>query len=466
MVPVLPATGRPIDDEFGAGAVVDVVEPGTGHVRAMAVNRRYSEQELPGHSKVNLAIGGSSGFQAGSTFKPFVLAEAIKQGVPLGFTLYAPQKYTSKVFKDYVDGKVGPYTPSNAGDSQSGRFTLETATHASVNTYYVQLEERVGVEPAAALAESLGVKQFQDGVPSAPLLRGGAFVLGANEVSPLDMASAYATFAARGLYCPPRPVTQVLDSRGQQIELGGPGCAQVLEQPVADTINSVLTGIIDGNTRGRTGRAASIGRPAAGKTGSTNGSKAAWFVGYTPQLATAVWLGDPGAPGREVQDMRSVRINGRFYPQVFGGTIPAGIWQKAMSAAMEGFPVVGFEKPARDAIEGREVAVPDVRGLPQDVAESTLISAGFGVRKGGRVSAAPVPAGAAAYTSPRAGRKVPFGTSVTLFISTGRKAAAGSTAPSRDRPPARQEPVTPPGGTTPEKPATGPKGRGNGRGNN
>ncbi|MBW3646185.1 MAG: transglycosylase domain-containing protein [Actinobacteria bacterium] len=454
----------PIDDPFGAGAVVDVVEPGTGHVRAMAVNRRYSEQDLPGHSKVNLAIGGSSGFQAGSTFKPFVLAEAIKQGVPLGFPLYAPQKYTSKVFKDYVDGRVGPYTPSNAGDSQSGRFTLETATHASVNTYYVQLEERVGVEPAAALAETLGVKQFKDGVPAAPLLRGGAFVLGANEVSPLDMAAAYATFAARGLYCPPRPVTQVLDARGQPIELGGPGCAQVLEQPIADTINSVLTGIIDGDTRGRTGRAASIGRPAAGKTGSTNGSKAAWFVGYTPQLATAVWMGDPGASGRPVRDMRSVRINGRFYPQVFGGTIPAGIWQKAMREAMNGFPVVGFPKPGREASDGKNVAVPDVRGLPQDVAESTLISAGFSVRKGGRVSAAPVPAGAAAYTSPRAGRTVTFGSSVTLFVSTGRRATTESPAPrtNRVRPAAPEGTATAP--APPESTAPEPKGRGNGRG--
>ncbi len=449
----------PIDDAFGAGAVVDIVEPGTGHVKAMALNRRYSEQDLPGHTKVNLAIGGSSGFQGGSTFKPFVLAEALKQGIPLSFTLYAPQTYTSKVFKDFVNGRAGPYSPSNAGDSQAGRFNLETATHTSVNTYYVQLEERVGVEPAAALAETLGVKQFKDGVPSAPLLRGGAFVLGANEVSPLDMAAAYATFAARGLYCPPRPVTQVLDSRGEQIELGGPKCAQVLEQPVADTVNSVLTGIIDGDTRGRTGRGASIGRPAAGKTGSTNGSKAAWFVGYTPQLATAVWLGDPGAPGREVQDMRSVRINGRFYPQVFGGTIPATIWQRAMSEAMTGLPVVNFPKPGRAASDGKNVAVPDVRGLSQDEAEATLISAGFAVRKGGRVSAAPVPAGDAAYTSPRAGRSVPFGTSVTLFISTGRRAAASPPPPSRDRSVAPDEPAVPPAGSVPGD----TKPRGNGR---
>jgi len=161
--------------------------------------------------------------------------------------------------------------------------------------------------------------------------------------------------------------------------------------------------------------------------------------------------------------MRSVRINGRFYPQVFGGTIPAGIWQRTMSEAMNGFPVVRFEKPGRVAIDGREVAVPDVRGLPQDIAESTLISAGFSVRKGGRVSAAPVPANAAAYTSPRAGSGLPVGATVTLFTSSGRRSTTESTAPriNRDRPAAPEGTVTAPERTAPE-----PKGRGNGRGRN
>ena len=458
----------PVDDPFGAGAAVDVVEPGTGRVKAMALNRRYSEQDLPGHSKVNLALGGSSGFQGGSTFKAFVLAEALKQGIPLSYSLYAPQQYTSKVFKDYTPEGIEPYTVNNAGDSESGRFSLVTGTHDSVNTYFIQLEERTGVEPAAALAESLGVKQFKGGVPSEPLLRGGAFVLGANEVSPLSMAAAYATFAARGLYCPPTPVSRVLDARGAEIELGEQRCSQVLEQPVADTVNSVLTGVIDGDTRGRTGRGASIGRPAAGKTGTTNGSKAAWFIGYTPQLATAVWLGDPGAPGRDVKDMRQVRINGRYYPQVYGGTIPATIWQRTMSAALQGAPVIAFENPDKDATNGKKVEVPDVRGLPLDEAESTLVSAGFAVRNGGRVSAAPVPAGAAASTSPSAGSDLTVGATVTLFTSTGRRPAASSAPsppkqsarPRRSRPSRPSEPSAP---SAPSEPK--PDGGGNPNGN-
>ena len=460
----------PLDDPFGAAAAVDVVEPGTGQVKAMALNRRYSEQDLPGHTKVNLAMGGSAGFQAGSTFKMFVLAEALRQGIPLSFTLYAPQEYTSKVFKDYTAKGIEPYSPQNAGDSESGTFDLVTATHDSVNTYFVQLEERVGVEPAAALAESLGVKQFKDGSPTAPLLRGGSFVLGANEVSPLAMAAAYATFAARGLYCPPTPVTKIQNSQGAEIDLGEQRCSQVIEQPVADTVNAVLTGVIDGDTRGRTGRRASIGRPAAGKTGTTNGSKAAWFIGYTPQLATAVWLGDPGAPGRPVKEMRRVSIGGRYYPQVYGGTIPATIWQQTMRTALRGQPVVRFARPDPDALGGKQVAVPDVRGLPMDVAESTLISAGFSVRAGGSVSAAPVPAGSAAYTSPRAGKTSTFGATVTLFESNGRQPETATPAPSASAtPPAPKEPPTPkepPAPQAPQGPTPSTDQKGNGGGGN
>ncbi len=408
-------------EDYGAAVAVNTVEPGTGEIRAMAVNRRYTEKKLPGHTKVNLAIGGSSGFQAGSTFKAFVLADAIRQGVPLSFTRYAPQKYTSKEFVNYVDGRVEPYTLQNAGDSEAGTFNLETGTHDSVNTFYIQVEEKTGIEGPVALAESLGLQQFKGGTPSAPLLKGGSFVLGTNEVSPLAMSAAYATFAARGLYCPPRAITKITGPRGNDIDIPDQDCTQALKPQVADTVNKVLRGVIDGGTRGRTGRAASISRPAAGKTGTTNGSKAAWFVGYTPQLATSVWVGDPGAPGRQVKEMRRVTINGRYYPQVYGGTIPARIWQQTMRRALEGVPEVDFERPDRSATDGQDREVPDVSGLPLDVAEQTLTDAGFTVRDGGRVSAYPIRRGQAAYTVPRAGREIAFGASVTLYESNGRQ---------------------------------------------
>lgn len=424
----------PANDPSGVAAAVDTVEPGTGQVKAMAINRTFAENG-PGATKVNLATGGTNGFQAGSTFKIFVLARALQMGIPPSLTLYAPQTYTSGVFTDYKDGRRGPYTLSNAGDSEAGTFDLRLATHESVNTYFIQLEERTGVDRPAALAESLGVKQFKDGTPSAPLLRAGSFTLGSNEVSPLDMAAAYAAFAAHGLYCPPNPVREIRDAQDRPIALPVTPCTQALDRDTADSVTSILQGVIDGPAPARTGRAASIGRPAAGKTGTTDSSKAAWFIGYTPRLATSVWVGRP-VPA----EMRRIRIAGQYYPQVYGGTLPAAIWRTAMSAAVDGTPVEPFELSSRS----KTAAVPNVSGQPVDAATGRLRDAGFEVRDGGVVPSDTVPAGATAYTTPAAGTQLPPGSAVTLFVSSG---PAPSVAP---------QPGT--GPTPPPNPATTPSG--------
>ncbi|HWH28334.1 MAG TPA: transglycosylase domain-containing protein [Mycobacteriales bacterium] len=319
----------PPTDPSGVAAVYTSVRPGSGEVEVLAVNRRFGEDRVPGATKLNLALGGSSGMQAGSTFKPFVLAAALEQGVPLHYTLDAPAEYESAVFAN-CDGRTcdNPYVVRNAGDSNAGRHDLVSATHSSVNTYYVQLEERTGVERPAQIAEALGLRQFQDGDPTAPLHRGGSFVLGVNEISPLQLSAAYAAFAAHGEYCPPRPVTGITDARGRPVPLPPQECRQVLQPQIADTVTSILRGNVDGPWP-RTGRLASIGRPAAGKTGSTNGSKAAWFAGYTPRLAASVWIGTP-----QPTELRQVTIHGRYYRQVYGGTLPAPIWASITGPAV------------------------------------------------------------------------------------------------------------------------------------
>jgi membrane peptidoglycan carboxypeptidase len=327
--------GIPRDDPSGVAAAFTAVEPGTGAVKAIAVNRSFGEDDAPGQTKLNLALGGSSGMQAGSTFKPFVLAAAVEKNIPLGLTLYAPRRYTSRTFTTCENNRCGlPYTVGNAGDSQAGTYNVVTGTQSSVNTFYLQLQERTGVERPAEIAEALGLQQFESGRPTGPMLRGGSFTLGVNEVSPLAMSAAYAAFAAHGSYCPPRPVVEVLDAEGQVLPLPPQQCTQALPPEVADTVTSVLRGVIEGPLRGRTGRGAAIDRPAAGKTGSTNGSKAAWFVGYTPQLAGAVWVGTPVPT-----EMQRVTVAGTYYRQVYGGTVPAPMWAQAMSGALAGTPV-------------------------------------------------------------------------------------------------------------------------------
>ena len=442
----------PPGDPSGVVSVVDTVEPGTGAVRAMAVDRAYGDKR--GQTKVNFALGGSLGFHAGSTFKAFVLARALQMGIPLSTTIDSPQRYESKVFSNCRGGQgCGPYTITNAGDSEAGTFDLPTATWLSVNTYYLQLEERTGVAAPAALAESLGVHSLVNGRDDQPLVRGGSFVLGSSGVSPLDMAAAYAAFAAHGNFCPPRPVTSITRADGHPLALPGAPCRQALEAGVADTVTSVLRGVIDGPNAFRTGRGASIGRPAAGKTGTENDSKAAWFVGYTPQLATAVWLGKPTPT-----PLVGATINGQYFRHgVFGGDIPASIWQQTMAQALQGVPVTPFTGADGAFLSGQQVVVPDLTGQPVDVATQALRDLGFSVTVGYRVRAGPIPYGAVARTYPRAGSSVSPGSTVTIIPSNGKfyVAPAPTSAPpavpsATSAPVATTAPPTPPPAPAPQ----------------
>ena len=327
----------PPTDPSGTAAVADTVEPATGAVKAMAVNRRFgADLGQADQTKVNLAVGGTLGFQGGSTFKVFVLAEALRQGLPLTTRMYAPATYTSPVFTD--NGR--PYTVRNAEPSETGTFTLVDATAESVNTFFVQLQERLGTAGPAALAEALGVRNLADAGQTGGLNRGGSFTLGSDTVSPLALAGAYAAFANHGTFCPPRAITGITDDAGTALAVPQPPCLPVLEPAIADAVTAVLAQVIDGPDRRRTGASASIGRPAAGKTGTADASRATWFVGYVPQLATAVWVGRPTPT-----PLQSLRINGTFYANVYGGSLAAPIWREAMSGALAGAPPLPFSPP-------------------------------------------------------------------------------------------------------------------------
>jgi len=402
-------TKVPSNDRSKAFAVADTVEPGTGNVRGMAVDRTFGDKK--GQTKVNFALGGSLGFQGGSTFKAFVLARALQMGISPTLKLNAPQTYCPKAFTYKTkSGKC----PGNAGDSESGTFDMATATWESVNTWFIQLEERTGLITPPGLAEALGVRDLKTGHPESLPRTNPSFVLGSPQISPLAMAGAYAAFAAHGQFCPPRPVVSITDSKGNDIALKTEPCTQAIEPAVADTLTSILRGVIDGPFKGRTGAGASIGRPAAGKTGTTDLSKAAWFIGYTPQLCTAVWVGKPTPTA-----MHRVTINGHFYAQVYGGTIPAAIWKALMLGALSGVPVENFAAPDPIVGKGLQIAVPDVRGQPIAVASDVLRQAGFAVAFGQPVNGAPVPSGDVASTMPVAGTLAAIGSTVTLIPSNG-----------------------------------------------
>ena len=438
----------PASDPFGAAAVVDTVEPGTGAVKAMAVDRGYGAGK--NQTKVNLALGGSLGFQGGSTFKAFVLARALQLGIPTSLILNAPATYCPKAFP-YVlkDGSC----PGNSEPNEAGSFDMATATAESVNTWFIQLEERTGLATPPALAESLGVRVVDGTYDGTQFARTNAsFVLGTEGVSPLAMAAAYATFGARGLFCPPQPVSSIVLPNGKKLDLPAQPCSQALEQGVADTLTSLLRGVIDGPDSFRTGIGASIGRPAAGKTGTTQGSRAAWFVGYTPQLATAVWMGKPLPT-----EMRGQVINGRYYKQVYGGTIPASIWRQTMSQASAGTAPLDFTGADSSVANGHEIDVPDVTGQPVDAASRTLRDQGFAVRIGFSTRAAPIPDGAVAYTYPGAGTTAPVGSTISIHASNGlAPRPVRPVAPSATPQPTSSAAPVPPGATNPPAPAPKP----------
>jgi membrane peptidoglycan carboxypeptidase len=304
-----------------AAAAAVVVQPGTGAVLAMAASVPFGVG--PGQSSVNLPLGGSTGFQAGSTFKLFVLTQAVMDHVPLTLRMYAPQRYASRKFAPYnvVNGHPTPYVVGNAADSESGTFTLEQATWHSVNTYYMQLEERVGFTGPARIAESMGVRRA-DG---SRLQRVPSFTLGTNEITPLAMAGAVATYSAHGRYCPSFGIAAIGDEAKDR-----PRCKQVLTRQVADTVTRVLTGVV---TKG-TGRNAKVPGDAAGKTGTVQDFSAAWFVGYTPRLAAAVWMGDPR--GGYGHPLTHVRVGGRLYQHMYGGDLPAQIWARLIAGSPGG----------------------------------------------------------------------------------------------------------------------------------
>ncbi|HMC72307.1 MAG TPA: penicillin-binding transpeptidase domain-containing protein, partial [Mycobacteriales bacterium] len=334
------AAQRAVDNVVPSGSrvatAVVVVQPGTGAVLAMAVDRRYGSHR--GQTRLNFASGGQSGFQAGSTFKLFTLAAAVEHGLPLSTTFQSPPKMTIPAgeMQDCAGDALSQWEVGNAEDGEGGTFGMVRGTWESVNTYFAQLEKKVGVCAAWKLANAMGITELATGKPAAQV---PSFTLGADDTSPLEVAGAYATVAARGMFCAPYGVVSVTGADGSTREKHTSDCHRVMSTDTADTVTSVLRGVIDGPDPSRTGASASIGRPAAGKTGTTESFGAAWFSGFTPQMAASVWVGDPRGNSYPLTD---VTVNGRFYAHVFGADLPASVWRTTMSGALQGLPALNF----------------------------------------------------------------------------------------------------------------------------
>jgi penicillin-binding protein 1A len=306
-----------------AAALVSVDDD--GRVKAMVGGRDFDT------SKVNYALGvqgGGSGRQAGSSFKPFALAAAVRQGISLKSRFNAPSEITLPKANNGEDWVVHNYA-----DEGQGVLDLVDATKESSNTAFAQLMLQVGPQNVVDLAHKMGV--------SAPLEAVNSLVLGTKEVSPLDMATGFSTFANRGVHNDATLISRIeqVDENGATtvLEDDKPSHDRVLSQQESDLVTYALRQVVAGGT----GHAANFANAIAGKTGTTNKFANAWFVGFTPKLTTAVWMGYPNPKGQAARYMTNVHgIDG-----VTGGTLPTQIWTRFMKAATAGKPQGSFVSP-------------------------------------------------------------------------------------------------------------------------
>ena len=354
------------------------IDPTTGAVRAMVGGKDFDT------SKYNLAVQGKR--QPGSTFKPMTMVAALAAGIPPGLQFDTPSPLQIK------DGTGKTIDVSNYDHVGHGVIDMREATAFSINTYYVQLIQKVGPAAVVAMAHKLGITS--DLQPYVSL------ALGTEEVSPFELTSAYATIANQGIYCKPFAITQVFDPSGRVIAHNDPQCARVISPSVAAMATSLLEGVAQHGTGATNGQ---IGRPVGEKTGTTDNYTDAWFAGFTPQYATVVWLGYKDSNKHPLYNIHG-------YPKVFGGSLPAKIWAKFMRFAHRALPIEGFPPPPG----AQSATLPDVVGKNIDTAEKALDTAGFSVKV--TIVESKKPDGTVLSESPRPGT-YEEGTLVSLTVS-------------------------------------------------
>jgi len=236
------------------------------------------------------------------------------------------------------------------------------------------------------------------------------------DTNPLTMAGAYATFAAAGKYCEPRPVTSVLNSAGKEIEQYPGKCTQLMKSDVADAVNDILSGVQEPGGFGY-GAGLRLEQPSAAKTGTTNSNRAVWFIGYTPNLAAASMIAGANRQGQWLslngQNVGGVTINGAH-----GSTTAGPVWGEAMKQVQQYLPDKQFGAPNPRVIEGQSVTVPSLYGMSTDAASQALRQAGFEPVVGPQVDSANS-YGTVAYLSPGSGSQAPSGSTVTIYVSDG-----------------------------------------------
>ena len=379
----------------GPQSALTAVDPRTGEILTIGVGpktfgkRKNQTQVTPAVR----GLGSPAGRQPGSSFKIFQLVTALEEGISPAYTFDAKSRY------EFQRQECNPpdYTPGNYADASLGVLDMQQAISKSSNTYFAHLEDLTGPERLVETAHRMGI--------TSTLTPFCSTVLGTSEVFGLDMAAAYGTLANQGQHCEPYAITEVIDRRGRTLLRNTPNCTQAVPRGVAATATDLLRGPIEAGTATTNGQ---IGRPAAGKTGTTDNYGNAWFVGFVPQLSVSSWVGYPA--------QTKTMYDGRCGGAVTGGCLPTMIWSKFMRLAVDqlNLPVRGFPTPP-PLPKGE---VPNVVGRPLDVATQVIQEAQFQVQA--RSVSSHEPAGTVVRQRPRGRSIVELGTAVILFVSDGR----------------------------------------------
>jgi len=379
-----------LDREDDPDCALVAIDPRTGYIKAMVGGRDWNT------NKFNFATQARR--QPGSSFKVFTLVTALEEG------MNPDRRRVDSSSPAMIPTGSSTWRVSNAGGGGRGYITLRQATVGSVNTAFARLIAEMGAEKVVETAHRMGIESHLE-----PFL---SLTLGSQEVTPLEMASAFGTLAADGRHYPHTAVTRIVGPQGETIYEADPQGEQVISHSIAYAATQVLKGVITGGTATR----ANFGRPAAGKTGTTQDYRDAWFVGYTPQLSCAVWMGY--TPERPM-----LNVHGR---RVFGGTYAAPIWKDFMSRALADEPVMDFN-PApppkytwKKEWEIPEKAVPSLVGLTQEAAIKALEDAEFEDYTITSAFSETIAEGLVISQTPAAGSKViPDETTVTIVVSKG-----------------------------------------------
>jgi len=387
-------------------ATFSAVEPGTGHLLALSINRIFGyDLSDPRQESYNLNVAPSRG--AGSTYKVFVAAAALARGYSTSYTQTTSDPYISRVFKE--DG--APYAPRNAGRYRA-TLDLTTALYQSSNTYFVALEDALGsVEEPVRMAEAMGLYQFSPPGTAQEVvdMNRGSFTLGPDATSPLGLASAYSTLAAGGTQCAVNPVTAILDRHGEPLRNSsrvlvptGDQCRpEAIPPGVANTLNQMLRKDVEPGNPGQTAPSAYVrGHQIAGKTGTAQGNVSVAFVGYTPEITASVMVFNP---------KRNEDVGG------FGGGKGAAVWHDAMAPILEARGSSDFPPADPVVVNGNTRGVPGCINVTQ--CRSALIEAGFQTSTL-RVDSDRAEGELAGTSPPQGGRAVP-GQLVTILVSNG-----------------------------------------------